>query len=419
MTTSRLEQIRSRFPQNGLFAEKTWRIAANAFPFSPKHLEQIQKLGHLLHKFNQACNLLYRQSWQGKKPAWIAELLDRGKPPELIALMRDDKLKTLLPAVIRPDLVLTENGFAITELDSVPGGIGLTAWLAETYTALGDNIVGGPNGMRDGFQQIFPQGDVVISEEAASYRPEMEWLTSPERVKTAESYTANGAPIYRFFEAFDWPNLKTLRESWTPATPMTPPLKPFIEEKLWLALFWMRPLQEFWRQELSERGQRTLQQYIPYSWVLDPTPLPHHAVIPELGIHDWTEMGAFSQKQRDLILKISGFSPLAWGARGVYVGSDMPAHEWQKIIAQALAEFETHPHVLQRFIHGDVYTQDYFDDNGNPVSLKGRARVSPYYFVHQDKVTLGGVLVTLCPADKKLLHGMTDAVISPGSIAAD
>ena len=28
-----------------------------------------------------------------------------------------------------PDLLITDHGFALTELDSVPGGIGLTAWL--------------------------------------------------------------------------------------------------------------------------------------------------------------------------------------------------------------------------------------------------------------------------------------------------
>lgn len=410
---SRLDFIRSRFPAQGLFDGKSWRIAASAFQLPPKHTEQIEKLGHLLHRFNQACNLLYRQSWQGKKPAWIAQLLDKGKPPELIALARDERVKNHLPAVIRPDLVITETGFALTELDSVPGGIGLTDWLAQTYSELGDPVIGGPRGMRDGFQSIFPEGDILVSEEAATYRPEMEWLVGPDRVKAAETYTANGAPIYRFFEGFDWGKLTTLNSSWQPGQPMTPPLKPFIEEKLWLALFWMRPLQEFWRQELSERGQKTLQQLIPYSWVLDPAPLPHHAVIPELNIHDWTEMGAFSQKQRDLVLKISGFSPLAWGARGVYIGSDMPALEWQQIIAQSLADFEHQPHVLQRFVHGGLFEQQYFDESGETKTLKGRARVSPYYFVNQDKVTLGGVLVTLCPADKKLLHGMTDAVISP------
>ena len=47
-----------------------------------------------------------------------------------------------LPRVIRPDILFTENGWHITELDSVPGGIGLTGWLNATYpNALADTEV--------------------------------------------------------------------------------------------------------------------------------------------------------------------------------------------------------------------------------------------------------------------------------------
>ncbi len=37
----------------------------------------------------------------------------------------------------------------------------------------------------------------------------------------------------------------------------------------------------------------------------------------------------------------------------------------------------------------------------------------PVLFREGRRVTLGGVLVTLVPTDKKLIHGMRDAVISP------
>ena len=187
---------------------------------------------------------------------------------------------------------------------------------------------------------------------------------------------------------------------------------------MWLALFWSRPLQEFWRQEIGEKGQKLLQRIIPYSWVLDPAPLPPHAVIPELGIQSWTEMESFSQKQRDLVLKISGFSPNAWGARGVYVGSDQSAEEWSAQVRIALAEFSEHPRVLQRFAKGSLAKQDYAAENDEIVTLTGRARVCPYYFVVNDRVTLGGVLVTLVPADKKLIHGMRDAILSPAVASA-
>jgi hypothetical protein len=412
----RAHYVRDHLPAEGLFAEKSWRVATRAFALGPAHVELIEKLGIVLHHFNQACNLLYRQSAAGKSHPWVAPLLDAGKPPELVALSRHEKVRGQVPAVIRPDLILTEDGFAMSELDSVPGGIGLTQWLNETYTALGDSVLGGAEGMRQGFESVLDGGEVLISEEAAVYRPEMEWLVGAERVRSVEDYAPSGKPAYRFFEAFDYEKLTKFRELWQPGQPgqtLTAPLKPYLEEKLWLALFWSRSLQEFWRQEIGEKGQKLLQKIIPYSWVLDPIPLPPHAVIPELNIQSWTEMERFSQKQRELVLKISGFSPDAWGARGVFVGSDMPAEEWAAQIRTALAEFDTHPRVLQRFVKGAIVKQEFVAENDDLVTLSGRARVCPYYFVVNDRVTLGGVLNTLVPADKKLIHGMRDAIISP------
>ena len=45
--------------------------------------------------------------------------------------------------------------------------------------------------------------------------------------------------------------------------------------------------------------------------------------------------------------------------------------------------------------------------------MRGRVRLCPYYFVEANKVTLRGALATIVPADKKLLHGMRDAILAP------
>ena len=49
--------------------------------------------------------------------------------------------------------------------------------------------------------------------------------------------------------------------------------------------------------------------------------------------------------------------------------------------------------------------------------MKGRARLCPYYFVSGEgdaaRPQLGGVLATICPPDKKIIHGMTDAILAP------
>ncbi len=235
----------------------------------------------------------------------------------------------------------------------------------------------------------------------------------------AESYEpAAGRNVYRFFELFDLPNLPRAGELMQAATDgkvrVTPPFKPYLEEKMWFALFWLQPLREFWRRELGDKYFRQLQEVIPYTWLLDPTPLPQHAVIPRLEIHDWLEAGKLSQKERELLLKVSGFSPLGWGSRGVSVGQDLPQTEWQRLIEEALQNFEATPTIMQRFHRARLVEQRYWDhDSAELRTMRGRVRLCPYYFVEQERVQLRGALATIVPADKKLLHGMRDAILAP------
>ena len=410
----KIERIKRAMPESGLFAGKSWRISPLALPLDTATVDYLEKLGLRLHAFLKAANLLYRKSWQGKAPSWIAEWLDHGKPRELVEISRLAAHKNEVPAIIRPDLILAEKGFALSEIDSVPGGVGLTAWLNETYAANGEKVIGGADGMKNAARKHFPAGDVVISEEAADYRPEMEWLYGVKRVKEAERYQFSGGPVYRFFENFDWNNLPTLTASYAPTQQIDPPLKPFLEEKMWLALFWLKPLQQFWRQELGDRYYRDLQKIIPQGWVVEPTELPPTAVLPGLEAHSWREVAAFSQKERELILKISGFSPLAWGSRGVTVGFDVSAQEWQSAIDSALENFQTSPYIMQRFVKGKIIEHPFWDEpSGTLMMMKGRVRLCPYYFVEDGKANLHGVLATITPADKKIIHGMSDAIIVP------
>src|SRR5436190_6333237 len=457
--SDRLQTIRAAFPREGLFAEKAWLLSPDAFPVEKKFVAELEQLGHRLFVFQRACNQLYQLSIKGKQPAWVARYLDAGKPKELIEFSRRKEIRDDLPRVIRPDLILTEKGYIIAEIDSVPGGIGLTGWLNQTYSTFDSEIIGGADGMLDGFRTVLPNGgDIVISQEAATYRPEMEWVAarlnqrmldsgylmldksdnsasgnpvssiehrvSPEtlRVVAAENYEpTDGRAVYRFFELFDLPNIpgieNTLRASAEDRVTITPPIQPYPEDKMWFALFWMQPLREFWRRELGEKYFSKLQEVIPYSWLLDPTPLPQHAVIPRLEIHDWREAARFSQKDRDLLLKVSGFSPLGWGSRGIALGADLSHAEWQRRIEHALTTFESSPTILQRFHKGRLFEHQYWDPDSNELkTMKGRVRLCPYFFVEPNHVTLRGALATIAPADKKFVHGMSDAILVSSKI---
>lgn len=432
-TTDKLASIRETFPTEGLFAEKDWLLSPDPFPVDAAFGKELEQLGHRLFVFQRACNELYHRSVKGKQPAWIAAYLDAGKPADLIEFSRQKQFRDDLPLVIRPDLILTEAGYTIAEIDSVPGGIGLTGWLNQTYAALGGDVIGGAQGMLEGFRSLLPDGgDIAISEEASTYRPEMNWVagqlnkSNPAlewRVVDAETYEPTaGRNVYRFFELFDLPNLPRvaalMNAAKDGAVRVTPPLKPFLEEKMWFALFWMQPLREFWRRELGEKYFLKLQEVIPYTWPLDPAPLPQHAVIPRLEVNDWRAAGKLSQKERDLLIKVSGFSPLGWGSRGVMVGSDVPQLEWERTIEEALTSFQTSPRIMQRFHKARLIDHRYWDNTTDEIkTMRGRVRLCPYFFVENAKVTLRGALATIVPADKKLLHGMRDAILAPTSVA--
>src|ERR1700730_10473579 len=173
----KLASIRDAFPKEGLFADKDFLLSPDPFPIDDAFSKELEQLGHRLFVFQRACNELYQRSVKGKQPAWIAEYLDAGKPAELIEFSRQKQFRDDLPFVIRPDLILTESGYTIAEIDSVPGGLGLTGWLNQTYAAQGRSVIGGGDEMLEGFHGLLPEGgDIVISAEASTYRPEMNWV---------------------------------------------------------------------------------------------------------------------------------------------------------------------------------------------------------------------------------------------------
>ncbi|HEX2055443.1 MAG TPA: hypothetical protein VHF07_03045, partial [Nitrospiraceae bacterium] len=245
-----------------------WLIAPDPFPLSREETAFFRALGEDLLAFYRALNRLYMESVRGGAPAWVAEYLDQGKPDSLVAFARMNRFRHAVPSVIRPDIIPTASGMVITELDSVPGGIGLTACLAQSYADLDGtttHLIGGRDGMIKGFAAMLQavQGNlpgskaIVVSEEAKDYRPEMRWLAGrlsdigletycvePRGVRFTEeglSLPVDGRErpiglVYRFFELFDLKNIPkaelVMYAAKKARVVVTPPYKPALEEKL-------------------------------------------------------------------------------------------------------------------------------------------------------------------------------------------
>jgi len=438
-----------------------WRISPDPFLLSRAQVTFFEALGGQLLAFYRGLNTLYLDSVRGAQPDWVAAYLDQGKPEALIAYSRMKRFRQSLPAVIRPDIIPTDDGLVITELDSVPGGIGLTAALTQAYaiaaadTGEGDVIIGGRTGLLDGFAEMI--GDVaedrpgctaiVVSEEAKDYRPEMAWLSQQLRERGREvwcvsprdvRFTEDGlwltepkeeriAVLYRFFELFDLKNVPKseliMYSVKKDAVAATPPFKPALEEKAAFALLHHPMLREFWERDLGPATYAALRSLMPKTWILDPRPLPPTAVIPDLEVggrpvSDWRQLAHAGQKDRRFVMKPSGFSELAWGSRGVSIGHDFSQEEWEKRVGAALALFPTTPYVLQEFHKGRHFDLSYYEEARDMVvPMAGRARLSPYYFVVGGTAKLAGVLATVVPLDKKVIHGMRDAIMVPCALA--
>lgn len=413
----------------------------------------MRDLGPALLSFYRALNRL----WFGKGYDWAKAWLDRGKPDWLLETARMGHFKQHLPLLIRPDLMLGPGQMWITELDSVPGGAGHTAAMARAYAEAGFPVLGGADGIPSCFVGALrsfagvpdPVVAIVVSDESEDYRPEMRWMAAALREAGLDATCVHPAEltfdedglwltrehsrqrvdlVWRFFELFDLRNVPKsdliVYAARKRKIRISPPLKPFLEEKLALALLHHPSLEKFWEMEM-EGHFALLKALVPPTWVMDPSPVPPHAEISGLRfrgqpVRDFRELSEATQSERRLVLKPSGFSPLSWGARGVVVGHDVSREVWSQALERALESFDSTVYVLQEFREGRRVEVPYYDPRqGRAGLLGGRTRLCPYYYVSDGQVELAGVLATVCSDEKKLIHGMKDAVMTVCSEGGD
>jgi hypothetical protein len=448
-------EIQASLTRSGLFSDGSmgysWRISPEPFFLSSEDTKFFHQLGSHLLKFYTAWNDLYLESVKGNCPKWFAQYLDAGKPADLIDFGRMKRFRRTLPSIIRPDVIVTEDGFAVTELDSVPGGFGLTAELMSLYKDPSWKIIGD-----DGIPTLFykmaeslakqerPCVAIVVSDEAEDYRIEMEWLSTLLNKKGLPVYTVHPKEVrfreeglfiqnegnwhridvlYRFFELFDLKNIPKsdllMYAAKKGQVVTTPPYKTSLEEKLSFGLFHHPSLKPDWEKALGSETFDTLSHLIPETWVLDSHPLPPYGVIPGLEVKGtpvqaWQKLMGLTQKEREMVIKPSGFSPESWGSRGVVVGHDVSGEVWQETLTKGLQSFPDQPSILQKFYKGKRVPISYLDRNSGQIeTIQSRVRLTPYYFVVDGITHLAGILATLCPQNKKKIHGMVDAVMVP------
>ena len=303
------------------FEDKIWLTSPKPFTLNETQIKELELIGEACYQFYLSIESLYKHSKDNKSllrnklltAPWVAEYLERGKPQYLIDHAVKKRIHSKLPAIIRPDLLITEKGFALTELDCVPGGVGLTAFLNSLYEK-DFPVVGSSHDMLLNFytslanlsEQENPHIAIVVSNDAATYLPENQWISkqlqalgknvsciNPKDIEFIEGvpHTYNKAIdiIYRFFELFELDEIqnieKTVEAVESGKVILSPPMKTFHEEKMSFALFHHPSLEPFWQEYLSPKHLRTLRQIIPKTWIVDPAQVPPNAFLNAPFVH--------------------------------------------------------------------------------------------------------------------------------------
>lgn len=441
--------LEETFEKQALFESKSWKLSPLPWQLSHEQAQELEAIGQACLEFYKAQDRLYQKSRSHTSVLrnkvytvpWVACYLDKGKPSFL--LEHSAFAKASIPLIIRPDLLWTQTGWILTELDAVPGGVGLTAFLYQLYGihSTGEAFL---EKIWQGLCELSPHQDptvaIVVSDESQSYRPEWEWISQTWHNKGRKafclhpkelSFKANGVYtpkgykidlVYRFFELFDWLQIPGLQELLKAEREghlcITPPIKPHQEEKLSLALFHHPLLEAYWKEQLSSSSYSILQKIIPPSWIVDFSELPpgaywHGPLLQGKPIHNYRDLRHATQRERNWILKISGFDETAWGARGLTLGSDVSQQDWEAALLKAQRQSLKNTYILQDYKKPLVVEHPVYKADGSIYTMQGRLRLCPYYLSDKQRGHYLGALATFCPKDKKIIHGMEEAALLP------
>ena len=144
---------------------------------------QIEALGpRLVSPFTRRPTVSICKASGGVNPIGCATTSNVGKSETVLDYQKMRRFRSNLPVIIRPDVIPTDDGLIVSELDSVPGGFGLLAGLWGQYAKLGFELVGGADGSSMAFGRLssslareasrIPLVAIVVSDESESYRGE-------------------------------------------------------------------------------------------------------------------------------------------------------------------------------------------------------------------------------------------------------
>lgn len=397
--------VRREEYKNGDSNTVNFRVSPTPFKLSRKQKTEIEDIGKAICCYMDYCIELYKTNESAH------ELLDRGKPEEY-KNVQDAKYLFL-----RPDLILTDSGFCLCEIETSPFGLGLAEVLNRTYGNEGHETAIHQNQLKNYIQsKIENSGTIAYSDKVKSFAGQLDFMAEQVFSGNGKSWDAtkvnsnmvSNKQIYRAFyltEQFTDENVANLLKQSSHI--YLPTSTPQFEEKALLSFIWDKRYVQSFRDRLGESTFDLLREIIPKTWVLGEEQYVDGG-LPN-GKQDSLSLAELSKGSRKFVLKQSGFNTSSSWGEGVKFLHKMGSGKALEMLKSA-QEDEEHLYIIQEFNQGKAVPMSFIDDDGIFKNINAKIRITPYYaYMGNEKGKLIAAKVTGCE-NTEYIHASTASI---------
>lgn len=338
----------------------------------------------------------------------LQELFNAGKPETF-----RNNLNQARYLFIRPDIILTEQGPIVCEIETSPFGLALSDVLTRSYHDEGFDTLVDPDTLLTYVQShTDPSGTIVFSDKTKSFRGQLSYLAErvfgrnwrAEHIHTIDTPVSQIYRGYYLSEYFTDKHVRSLIDHiHTLGISTLPTPTPQLEEKALMALVWDRRWESYYLEALGEEGLAFLRAVIPPTWILGQEQhfLPG---LPE-GIPSSSDLAHLPKSKRQYALKTSGFHPQeSWG-KGVTFLHKKSGLAVQDMLDEACGAQDA-LFIVQKFEKPSKHRLEYIDYDGVHNMIAG-VRITPYFSAADG--TLLSIKAT-AREGSEYIHGASDSI---------
>lgn len=386
-----------------------FRVSPTPFILTPDQKREIENIGTDVVAYFKTINELYSINNE------VREILDKGKQ-DLFLMQKPTKY-----LFIRPDIIITDEGFRICEIETSPFGLALAEVLNKAYSQGGFETMVTEDALLKLVQAHTPSdGRIIFSTKTESFKGQMTFLAEQVFSGDNRNWTAEKAGdgdsnsldnIYRGFYLGEYASDDTIRsfleQCIEKGKKMLPSLTPHIEEKAILAFIWDKRFEKYLKDQLGITVFNNLREVIPPNWIVGQE--KHFALGLPNNMFSSTGLASLSNSKRAFVLKPSGFKGSSSWGEGVSFLHQKSSINTLQLLNSALTD-QTSLHVIQEFKKGAKIPISYTDKQGKPQYMSAKIRLTPYFSaVSGDEGRLVAIKAT-GRENTDFIHGSLDSV---------